>query len=97
MTGSPLERQRELKNSLAPRDALGVAQSRPPWASMIERAFGEILEGLSLDKLHRVKVTLGASAQMEDRGNNSGDEHWPPHASRARNEAEPIRQRDIAR
>ena len=36
---------------------------------MIERAFDEILEGLSLDKLHRVKVTLGASAQMEDRGN----------------------------
>ena len=33
------------------------------------RAFDEILEGLSLDELHRVEVTLRASAQMEDRGN----------------------------
>ena len=33
------------------------------------RALDEILEGLSLHKLHRVEVILAASSQVEDRGN----------------------------
>ena len=33
------------------------------------RAFNEILQRFSLDKLHRVEVILAASPQMEDRGN----------------------------